>query len=92
MFDLQKIADVIVSLLFLLSTKIGFCQGKEFPKFLKKDSLYTLGNKIIKDEYFQLESTTNISKKRHSAQKQFFDSYISDTFTNKVRFNKINNF
>jgi hypothetical protein len=47
---------LLIVLLFL-SFNLCYSQEIAFPKFQKKDSTYTLGNKLINDEFFELEHT-----------------------------------
>ena len=50
---------LLIVLLFLF---FNLCYSQEivFPKFEKKDSTYTLGNKLIHDDFFELEHTNSL--------------------------------
>lgn len=82
---------LLIVLLFL-SFNLCYSQEIAFPKFQKKDSTYTLGNKLINDEFFELEHTNEISKKWLKEQETFFKKYMNQTPSIRERFNKINSF
>ncbi len=55
-----KLLNKLLAPSLILIVQVSISQEINFPKFQKNDSVFTLENKLIHDEFFELEHTSSL--------------------------------